>query len=149
MGMLFLAQRAWFFVAVFFTVLIWASCVSPKPPKLPVLPSPPLSANHVPPVVPSAECRWATGPIQLDGRADEPAWAGAEVFENYHLNWLGTKDRPAKTKTRTRLLWDSEFLYFTAEMEDADLFADVVEHDVDTWYNDVWELFLKPAGDRG
>ena len=71
------------------------------------------------------------------------------MFEDYHLAWLGEKDRPAKTKTRTRLLWDSEYLYFTAEMEDTDLFADVTRQDDDTWNNDVWELFLKPAGDKG
>ncbi len=33
-------------------------------------------------------------------------------------------------------------------MEDADLYADVKEHDGKTWDNDVFELFFKPADDK-
>jgi hypothetical protein len=45
-------------------------------------------------------------------------------------------------------LWDREYLYFFAAMEDTDLYADVTEHDGMTWENDVFELFFKPAADR-
>ncbi|MCH7729810.1 MAG: PQQ-dependent sugar dehydrogenase, partial [Planctomycetes bacterium] len=40
------------------------------------------------------------------------------------------------------------YLYFFAEMQDADLYADIKEHDGQTWYNDVFELFFKPADDK-
>src|SRR5262249_31499831 len=60
----------------------------------------------------------------------------------------GDKARPARTATRARLLWDREYLYFFADMEDHDLFADVTEHNGRTWSNDVFELFFKPAEDR-
>src|SRR5438067_7308440 len=33
-------------------------------------------------------------------------------------------------------------------MEDTDLYADVTEHDGQTWDNDVFELFFKPADDK-
>jgi len=153
--MLFLARRRGFFAPIFLVGLIWAACETPDPDVPTQLPAPgtavapPVPLVRVTNAAPVAVCRWVTGPIKLDGRADEPAWAGAEVFEDYRLAWLGQNVRPAKTRTRTRLLWDNEYLYFTAEMEDADLFADVKEHDGDTWDNDVWELFLKPAGGRG
>ncbi|TXT28825.1 MAG: hypothetical protein FD138_2513, partial [Planctomycetota bacterium] len=39
-------------------------------------------------------------------------------------------------------------MYFVGEMVDADLYADVTEHDGDTWNNDVFELFFKPAESR-
>ena len=94
------------------------------------------------------ECRWADTPITLDGKDDDPAWKHAQVVGDFHLPWLGDKDRPAKTATRAKLLWDREYLYFFAEMEDHDLFADVTEHDGDTWTNDVFELFFKPAADK-
>lgn len=133
-------------------LIVWLACEAPdKPTPVP----PEISPPSTPPpssggtnLAPIAECRWASGPINIDGNASEPAWAGATVFEDYRLAWLGDKVRPARTKTRTRLLWDNEFLYFTAEMEDTDLFADVSEPDGDTWNNDVWELFLKPAGGK-
>ena len=63
------------------------------------------------------------------------------------LPWL--PDNPAaKTATRARLLWDADALYFFADMDDGDLFADITEHDGHTWNNDVFEIFLKPALDK-
>ena len=94
------------------------------------------------------ECRWATGPITLDGVADEAAWKSAQVIDHFYLPWLGAKARPARTKTAARLLWDRDHVYFFAEMDDADLYADVTEHDGQTWENDVFELFFKPAADK-
>ncbi len=94
------------------------------------------------------ECRWADTPITLDGKADEAAWKHAQVIDTFYLPWLGAKARPARTATKARLLWDREYLYFFADMEDADLYADVKEHDGQTWDNDVFELFFKPAADK-
>ncbi len=94
------------------------------------------------------ECRWAGGPIQIDGKADEAAWKQAQLIDHFYLPWLGKKSRPARTATQARLLWDQEALYFFADMEDADLYADVLEHDGPTWDNDVFELFFKPALDK-
>lgn len=94
------------------------------------------------------ECRWAEGLITIDGVADEADWKHAQVIDRFTLPWLQEKARPARTATRARLLWDRDHLYFFAEMDDADLFADVKEHDGQTWSNDVFELFLKPAVDK-
>jgi len=94
------------------------------------------------------ECRWTDGPIKIDGKADEEAWKHAQVIDNFYLPWLGKKARAARTATKARLLWDREYLYFFAEMEDTDLYADVKEHDGETWENDVFELFFKPAKDK-
>lgn len=96
----------------------------------------------------SFECRWADGEITINGKLDEPAWRNAQVIENFSLPWLGEAARPAKTATMARLLWDREKLYFFASMDDADLYADVKEHDGVTWENDVFELFFKPADDK-
>lgn len=98
---------------------------------------------------PSAfECRWADSPITLDGVADEPAWKHAQAITAFHLPWLGDKARMARTATTAKLLWDREYLYFHAEMEDSDLFADITEHDGDLWHNDVFELFLRPDAEK-
>src|SRR6516162_2927462 len=93
------------------------------------------------------ECRWADTPITLDGKDDDAAWKHAQTIDAFHLPWLGKEARMGRTATRAKLLWDREYLYFFAEMEDSDLFADVTEHDGDTWKNDVFELFFRP--DRG
>lgn len=93
------------------------------------------------------ECRWTTAPITIDGQAAEPAWANAQPIEPFTVPWL--PGNPAgKSATRARLLWDADALYFLAEMDDGDLFADITEHDGQTWHNDVIELFIKPAADK-
>jgi hypothetical protein len=91
------------------------------------------------------ECRWAGGPIQIDGKADEQAWKHAQVIDNFTVPWLGKKARPAKTATKARLLWDEQYLYFFADMVDADLYAEIKEHNGMCWENDVFELFFKPS----
>ena len=89
-------------------------------------------------------CRWASGEIKLDGVADEEAWKGAEPIDRFGMAWMAEPREP-KTSTTARLLWDRDFLYFFAEMEDTDLYADELEDDGDLWLNDVFELFFKPS----
>src|SRR5262249_48467221 len=92
------------------------------------------------------ECRWAESPVSLDGVPDKGAWKDAAVIDRFSLPWLGKGARPARTATRARLLWDRENLYFSAEMEDADLTADAAGHEA--WDEDACGLFLKPADDK-
>lgn len=94
------------------------------------------------------ECRWAAQPPVIDGKLDDEAWKAAQLIDRFALPWLQDKNRPARTATRARLLWDREFLYFSADLDDADLFADVTQHDGQTWDNDVFEMFFKPSTDR-
>jgi hypothetical protein len=104
-----------------------------------------LNADDGPPVARSAECRFASGRIKIDGNINEIAWEKAEVLDNFAVFW---EKRKPKTATKARLLWDDKFFYFSAEMEDTDLYADVTERNGMTWHNDVFEIFLKPAKDK-
>ncbi len=94
------------------------------------------------------ECRWAAIPPVIDGRLDEVAWRSAQVVENFQVAWRPAGQRTPPTATQVRLLWDREFLYFAAEMDDSDLFATVSEDDGALWTGDVFELFFKPAAER-
>jgi uncharacterized repeat protein (TIGR03806 family) len=98
--------------------------------------------------LPVFECRWAGGPIEIDGKADDPDWKHTELIEKFGQPWVKEGFQAAKTTTKARLLWDREYLYFFADLEDHDLFADIVEHDGRTWNNDVFELFFRPAEDK-
>jgi len=91
------------------------------------------------------QCRFTERPVTIDGSGGEAAWKQAPVIDGFRQHWAGTK---ARATTRARLLWDRENLYFLADMDDADLFADLREHDAKTWLNDVFELFFKPADDK-
>ena len=85
------------------------------------------------------------GPIKLDGVLDEAAWGKAEPLRDFAVFWQNRKPR---TATTARLLWDDDYLYFSADMEDADLYAVVKERNGMTWYDDVFEMFLKPSEDK-
>src|SRR6476469_4488971 len=74
------------------------------------------------------ECRWAGGPIEIDGKGDDPDWQHAQLIDNFGLPWLKENAHPAKTSTKAKLLWDRENLYFFADLEDHDLYADIKEH---------------------
>ena len=93
------------------------------------------------PIVRAAECRWASGPIAIDGVNQEAAWQKAQLLQDFAVYW---QNRKPKTATKARLLWDDDYLYFTADMEDSDLYADVKEHNGMCWTNDVFELFFRP-----
>ncbi|MFN3653388.1 MAG: PQQ-dependent sugar dehydrogenase [Armatimonadota bacterium] len=103
------------------------------------------SAATAAPAAPAAECRWAETPIRIDGKADDPAWKTAAVLDGFGMPWLGKEAPRLRAGTRARLAWDREYLYFTAEMDDRDLYAAVREHDGMTWHDDVFELFFKPT----
>lgn len=94
------------------------------------------------------ECRWASSPPVIDGRIDEAVWQQAQVVETFRSAWLPDGQRTPPTATKARLLWDRDYLYFCAEMEDTDVFANVMEHDGAIWTCDVFELFFKPALDK-
>src|SRR5437764_12630159 len=94
------------------------------------------------------ECQWTDQPITIDGKGDEPVWKKAPWIEDFRAWWLQGEEQMPYTKTRAKLLWDREYLYFFADMEDADLYANTREHQGPMWQGDVFELFVKPAADK-
>ena len=94
------------------------------------------------------ECRFTGTPIVIDGAADEKSWQHADSIDYFYLPWLKEGNQKASAATRAKLLWDRQFLYFFAQMDDDDLFADTTDHDGKTWDNDVFEMFFKPAADK-
>ena len=93
------------------------------------------------------ECRRAATPIQIDGRLDDAEWAHAQKIP-FQMAWMPEGQRKPPTQTTARLLWDDNYLYFSAEMQDSDVFANVTEQDGPLWTNDVFELFFKPSKEK-
>ncbi len=88
-------------------------------------------------------CHWAAGEIAIDGVANEAAWKRAQVIDRFVIP--ATDGKKPATTTHARLLWDRQYIYFFADLEDHDLFGDITERDAMTWNNDVFEIFLKPG----
>ena len=105
-------------------VLVWALLVGGEAPPI----------RH-------CTCRTATGPVVVDGKSDEPAWANAEPITDFRL--LGTFEKPA-TDTTVRFCYDATHLYALFECQDDDLFVLYDERDDNIWESDAVELFFKP-----
>lgn len=87
--------------------------------------------------------RTATAPPPF-GHGD---WQRATPIEHFFTAWEPAS-RAAQPRTRARLLWDDDYLYFSAEMADDELISASTEDGAKLWLGDVFELFFKPSADR-
>lgn len=70
------------------------------------------------PTIPTARFRRvADGAIALDGRLDEPAWSRAPALTQFFEVFPGN-NKPPRTRTTARFLFDSQALYVGVRMDD-------------------------------
>lgn len=86
-----------------------------------------------------------TGPITIDGRLDDPAWAAAPWTESF-TDIEGSIRPGPRYRTRVKMLWDDTAWYIGAEIEEPDLWATIREHDAVIFRDDDFELFVDPSG---
>ncbi|MGQ0626758.1 MAG: carbohydrate-binding family 9-like protein [Phycisphaerales bacterium] len=87
------------------------------------------------------------GPGPLDGRLDKPFWAAAPFTEEFVDIEGAARPRPPWV-TRAKMLYDDEFLYVGAEMEEPRAWATLTEHDSIVYHDNDIEVFLNPTGDN-
>lgn len=92
--------------------------------------------------VPEYHIQRASGPIDIDGRLQEPAWAQAETIRLVD-NLTG---RAPRQSTAVKLLYDDEYLYVGFDCEDTDAWSTYTEHDDPLYNEEVVEIFLDPSG---
>lgn len=90
-------------------------------------------------------CVRTSGPVRVDGRADEDAWRDA-VWTEAFVDIRGDTVARPPLATRARLLWDDQYLYVHADMEEPHIWATLTEHDDIVWQENDFEVFLDPDG---
>lgn len=85
-------------------------------------------------------------PIQVDGRLDEDIWEEAPWTEDFGDIEGGLQPDP-HYRTRAKMLWDDEYFYYSAELEDPDLWSTYEERDLILWDENNFEIFIDPDGD--
>ncbi len=99
------------------------------------------------PIVPRGYvCPRATGPLNVDGKLDDAAWANAPWTEDFVDIEGDAKPKP-KFRTRAKMLWDDEFFYVAAELEDPHVWGTLTKHDSVIFYDPDFEVFIDPDGD--
>lgn len=91
-------------------------------------------------------CYQAPGPVKLDGRLDEAAWQAAPWTENFVDIEGGAKPKP-RFRTRAKMLWDDEYFYVAAELEEPQVWGTLTQHDTVIFNDNDFEVFIDPDGD--
>jgi len=91
-------------------------------------------------------CKRATGPLVLDGRIDKPFWDAAAWTDDFVDIEGDVRPKPSK-RTRAKMLWDDEYFYVAAEMEEDEIWATLTERDSVIFHDNDFEIFIDPDGD--
>ena len=83
-------------------------------------------------------------PIIVDGKADEEDWKNSKFTANF-IDIEGVKV-PNQT-TQVKMLWDSDFLYVYAKLNEKHIWGNITKRDAVIFYNNDFEVFISPSND--
>lgn len=92
-------------------------------------------------------CQKLDVPFSINGRLDHPAWMNAPWTEDF-VDILGPEAKKPRFRTRAKMLWDSQYLYVGAELEEPHVWGTLTEHDSVIFQDNDFEIFLDPDGDN-
>ncbi len=92
-------------------------------------------------------CSYTSVPPALDGRLDKGAWRDAPWTEDFADIEGDARPKP-RYRTRAKMLWDSDYFYIAAELEEPHVWATLTEHDSVIFQDPDFEVFLDPDGDN-
>ncbi|WP_426342875.1 carbohydrate-binding family 9-like protein [Pseudoduganella sp. S-14] len=89
------------------------------------------------------ECLRAASAINIDGRLDDPAWKNAPWTSDF-VDIEGDRKPKPKFRTRVKMLWDDQYLYIAAELEEPEVKATLTRRDSVIFKDNDFEVFIKP-----
>ncbi len=104
----------------------------------------PAPASVPPPL--SYSCLRTAAPIHIDGKLDDAAWRNAPWTADF-VDIEGEGQPRPKYRTRVKMLWDDQYLYIAAELEEPDVKATLTQHDSVIFKDNDFEVFIKPLPD--
>lgn len=91
-------------------------------------------------------CKRAEGQSDWSGKLDQPFWEQASWTDSFVDIEGDIKLLPSK-QTRVKMLWDDDYFYIGAELEDNEIWATQTERDSVIFYDNDFEVFIDPDGD--
>jgi len=91
-------------------------------------------------------CYKTDASIVIDGKMNEPIWQHAEWTKDFVDIEGDLKPKP-RFRTRVRMLWDDQYFYVFADMEEPDVWATLKKRDSIIFYDNDFEVFIDPNGD--
>jgi len=80
--------------------------------------------------------------ITIDGNANESSWSTTK-FSDKFIDIEGVLT--PKFDTQVKMLWDDEFLYVYAELNEPHIWGNIKQRDEIIYYNNDFEVFLDPS----
>jgi len=90
---------------------------------------------------------YITGPVQLSGKLDDPAWADVSWTE-YFVDIEDAKKPTPRFHTRAKMMWDDEYFYIGAMLEDPHVWGSLTERNSIIFNDPDFEIFIDPDGDH-
>lgn len=90
-------------------------------------------------------CLRTPEPIRIDGRIDGQ-WKHAP-WTGLFIDIEGAAKPAPRFRTRARMLWDDEFFYIAADLEEPHVWATLTAHDSVIFHDNDFEVFIDPNGD--
>ncbi len=91
-------------------------------------------------------CRHTDKPLVIDGKLDDPAWKAA-AWTDYFQDIQGDARPKPRFHTRAKMLWDDNYLYIAAEIEEPHVWATLTNHDSVIFHDPDFEVFMDPKGE--
>jgi len=91
-------------------------------------------------------CYRTNEPIKIDGKLNEKGWQQIEWTDDFMDIEGNLKPKPT-FRTRAKILWDDEYIYFAAELEEPHVWATLTQRDTVIFYDNDFEVFIDPDGD--
>ena len=88
-------------------------------------------------------CRFTSHQPRIDGKLDDPAWRQARWTSDF-VDIEGSSKPQPRFRTRVKMLWDHQYRYIAAQLEEPDVHATLTQHDSVIFHDDDFEVFLKP-----
>ena len=84
--------------------------------------------------------------LKIDGKLDEASWQQAASTEEFE-DISGAGFAKPKYATTAKMLWDDEFLYVGAILEEEDIKAKLTQRDTIIYHDNDFEVFIDPDSD--
>ncbi len=88
-------------------------------------------------------CYKANEPIIIDGKINEAEWAKAEWTNNF-VDIEGSVKPTPRFRTRAKMLWDDNYFYVAAEIDEPDIMGTIKNRDEVIFYDNDFEIFIDP-----
>lgn len=109
--------------------------------------SPPTGRDSLPQRPKGYVCNYARTPIRIDGRLDDEAWKTAAWTDPFVDIEGDIRPRP-RFQTRAKMVWDNEYFYVGALLEEPHVWGTLTKHDSVIFHDNDFEIFIDPNGDN-